>query len=158
MVDTVTPEVRSRMMAAVKSRDTKPEMALRRALHAMGFRYRVHAKVDRARPDIVLPKYRAAVFVHGCFWHAHDHCRLARLPKSNVGFWTEKLDRNAARDARNMADLAQAGWRTAVVWECAVRDGDISMIAEELAAWLRGGDAVDLEVRGGRFDNGGVPV
>ena len=147
MADTVTAEVRSRMMAAVRSRDTKPELALRRALHAAGFRFRVHSRIGKARPDIKLTRYRAAVFVHGCFWHGHDPCRLARRPKSNTGFWNGKIEGNMARDARNLAELRAAGWRVAVVWECAIRGRDIGEVAARLAAWVAGGEG-DLEISG----------
>lgn len=146
MVDTVTPEVRSRMMAAVKSRDTAPEMALRKTLHAKGFRYRVHSRIGKSRPDMSLSKFRAAVFVHGCFWHGHAACRLSRTPKSNVGFWTEKIERNSARDTRNLMELEAAGWRVAVVWECAVRDLGIEAVADMVADWLPGNGG-GLEIR-----------
>lgn len=145
MTDTVTPDVRSRMMAAVKSRDTGPELAVRKSLHAMGFRYRVHKRIGKARPDMVFARYRAAVFIHGCFWHGHGDCRLARMPTSNVGFWCEKIERNMARDIRNMAELAEAHWKTAVVWECAIRDRGAADVANEIGNWLRGGKAnIDL--------------
>jgi DNA mismatch endonuclease (patch repair protein) len=149
MVDTVAPEVRSRMMAAVKSRDTKPEIEVRKALHALGFRYRVHAKVGNARPDVVLPKHRAAVFVHGCFWHAHNGCRHARMPASNVGFWREKMGRNVARDARNLRELGDGGWRVAVVWECGVRAIRGDEVARRIADWLaNGGEFLEIGAEG----------
>lgn len=146
MVDTVTPEVRSRMMAAVKSRDTSTETSIRKALHAIGFRYRVHKRIGKSRPDFLLPKYSAAIFVHGCFWHGHAECRYARIPKSNVQFWTTKIERNVARDARNEDELAAMGWRIALVWECAIRDLGVIQVSHQIADWLRGGGE-RLEVR-----------
>ncbi|MDW9481251.1 DNA mismatch endonuclease Vsr [Sinorhizobium meliloti] len=146
MADTVTPEVRSRMMAAVRSRNTVPEMAIRKSLHASGFRYRIHKKIGKSRPDILLPKYSAAIFVHGCFWHGHVGCRYSRMPKSNVEFWTSKIERNAARDTRNEDEITQLGWRIAVVWECAVRDLGALEVCEKLADWLRqGGATLEIE-------------
>lgn len=146
MVDTVTPEVRSRMMAAVKSRDTSTETSIRKALHAIGFRYRVHKRIGKSRPDFLLPKYSAAIFVHGCFWHGHAECRYARIPKSNVEFWTTKIERNVARDARNEDELGAMGWRIALVWECAIRDLGVIQVSHQIADWLRGGGE-RLEVR-----------
>jgi DNA mismatch endonuclease (patch repair protein) len=137
MTDTVTAEVRSRMMAAVRGRDTKPEITVRKALHAMGFRFRVHARIEKARPDLALAKHKAAIFVHGCFWHAHKGCAHARLPKSNVAFWSEKLDRNTARDSRNVEELEAAGWRVAVIWECDLKARPGESISA-LAGWIRG--------------------
>lgn len=146
MVDTVTPEVRSRMMAAVKSRDTSTETSVRKALHGIGFRYRVHKRIGRSRPDILLPKYSAAIFVHGCFWHGHAGCRYARMPKSNVEFWATKIERNVARDARNEDEMVAMGWRIALVWECAIRDIGVTQVRDQVADWLRGGGE-RLEVR-----------
>nr|WP_250807285.1 very short patch repair endonuclease [Neorhizobium tomejilense] len=156
MADTVTPEVRSRMMAAVRSRDTKPEIAIRKALHAMGFRFRVHARIGKARPDLKLTRYRAVVFVHGCFWHGHDDCRLSRAPKSNVGFWSGKIEGNMARDARNLEELAQGGWRIAVIWECAVRDLGAEAVTGQLAVWLTKTGVVTFELRSHRHASGSV--
>ena len=118
MPDFLTPPERSQRMARIRSKNTVPEMALRRALHALGFRFLLDDKRLPGRPDIVLPKYRAAVFVHGCFWHRHGGCKVASTPKSNTGFWTDKFERNVARDTRVAGELGVLGWRVFVVWEC----------------------------------------
>lgn len=154
MTDTVTAEVRSRMMAAIRSRDTKPEMVVRKVLHGMGFRYRIHKKVGKVRPDMLLPKYSAAVFIHGCFWHGHA-CSHSRIPKSNIGFWSAKIQGNAARDRRNEDEMLELGWRIAVVWECAVRPASRDATLKTLAGWLRNGEQ-RLEIAGGPVDHGVV--
>lgn len=120
-MDVMTPEERSRCMAAVKSNDAKPEMLVRRYLHALGFRYGIHNKKLSGSPDLVLRKYRTVIFVNGCFWHGHEGCKLYRLPKSNVEFWQAKVDRNRERDARTTAELAAKGWRVITVWECELK-------------------------------------
>lgn len=107
-------------MSGIRSRDTKPELAVRRHLHAQGLRYRLHARELPGRPDIVLPRHRTVVFVHGCFWHRHEGCRFAYTPKSREEFWKAKLDGNAARDERDQQRLGKLGWRVEVVWECEV--------------------------------------
>lgn len=122
MVDTVAPEVRSRMMAAVTGRDTKPELVVRRTLHAAGYRFRLHQRDLPGRPDVVFPRHRLAVFVHGCFWHGHD-CRRGRKPSSNTGFWDLKLARNVERDRAAAEALAAAGWTVETVWECSLQAG-----------------------------------
>lgn len=118
MVDILTPEARSERMSRIRGRDTKPELVLRKALHAAGFRYRLHAPDMPGRPDLVFPKWGAAVFVHGCFWHQHKNCRIANVPGSNTAFWQAKFQANKRRDARAIRALRSAGWRVAVVWEC----------------------------------------
>lgn len=124
------------MMSRIGSRNTKPEMVVRKGLHDAGFRYRLHARNLPGSPDIVLPKYRSVILVHGCFWHAHKGCRNFRLPKSKTDFWREKLVRNAERDTRQLKELQDAGWRTLVVWECATRDFSTKKLVETIAAWL----------------------
>jgi DNA mismatch endonuclease (patch repair protein) len=121
-MDTVPPEVRSRIMAAIRGKNTRPELAVRRLLHAMGFRFRLHVRGMPGTPDIVLPRHGLVVFVHGCFWHRHTGCRGGRVPASNQGFWGPKLAGNVARDRANQRALRRLGWRVAVVWECRVRD------------------------------------
>lgn len=118
MTDVMTPEQRSRCMAAVKSRDTKPEMIVRRYLFARGLRYRVNNRKLPGSPDIVLRKWRTVVFVDGCFWHGHEGCRYYRLPKTNADFWRQKIAMNIARDYANGVELRLAGWQVIRVWEC----------------------------------------
>ena len=120
MVDFLTPAERSERMSRIRGRDTKPELVVRRLLHAAGFRFRLHVANLAGRPDIVLPKYHAAVFVHGCFWHRHARCAVASTPKSNRGFWEAKFIANIRRDKRNCAMLRSKGWRVFVIWECQV--------------------------------------
>lgn len=110
MADTMTPEQRSRCMAAVKGRDTKPEIIVRKYLFSRGLRFRVQVRKLPGNPDIVLPKYKTVIFVDGCFWHGHIGCQYFRLPKSNVEFWTEKIERNVARDTHNETELKALGW------------------------------------------------
>lgn len=136
-MDIVEPETRSRMMAAIKGRNTKPEMLVRRALHAAGFRYRLHDKRLPGKPDIVLPKWRAVVLIHGCFWHRHPGCRFATTPASNPEFWQRKFDDNVDRDRRNELQLSSLGWRVAVVWECQIKSGRAPTIVSMLADWLQ---------------------
>lgn len=137
MVDIVDAETRSRMMAGIKGTNTKPELALRRALHARGFRYRLHTKNVQGRPDLVLPKYRAVVFVHGCFWHRHLGCRYATNPKTRAEFWEVKFAANVARDSAVRAALLEAGWRVATIWECALRKPEqVAVAADQLSTWL----------------------
>lgn len=120
MADIVTPEVRSRMMSRIHGRNTRPEIALRRALHGRGFRYRLNARKLPGSPDIVLPKWKTVLFVHGCYWHRHTDCPKASTPSSNVEFWDGKFKKNVERDALNILDLLDAGWRVGVVWECLI--------------------------------------
>ena len=111
-------ELRSRTMRAVKSKDTKPEWIVRRMLHAAGYRYRLHVKDMPGKPDMVFPARRKAIFVHGCWWHGHDCARGARPPKTNQAYWSAKIARNVARDARHLAALRSDGWKVLTVWEC----------------------------------------
>ena len=124
MTDVHTPEQRSRNMAAIRGANTKPEVRVRSVLHAMGYRFRLHRKDLPGRPDIVLPKLRTVIFVHGCFWHSHD-CRWGSVvPKTRAEFWAEKRAGTVERDERSMAALAAAGWRVLVIWECQARHDD----------------------------------
>jgi len=123
-MDTVSPEKRSWTMAQVKGRDTGPEKVVRSLLHSMGYRFRLQRKDLPGKPDIVLPKYRTAVFVHGCYWHRHPGCKRATTPTSNTGYWDAKFSRTVARDARNQKELANLGWTVLIVWECELRNPD----------------------------------
>lgn len=120
MADTVSPEKRSDMMSGIRGKDTKPEIVVRRLLHRLGYRFRLHCKDLPGRPDIVLPKWRTVIFVNGCYWHGHKDCHLFRLPKTRTEFWAKKIEGNQARDQRNYIVLEAAGWKVLVIWECAV--------------------------------------
>lgn len=121
MADVMTPEQRHKCMAAVKGKDTKPELIVRKYLFSRGLRFRVQVKNLPGRPDIALPKYKTVIFVNGCFWHGHERCKYFHIPKSNVEFWKSKIERNIARDNRNEAELKALGWRVIRVWECDIR-------------------------------------
>ncbi|MDX7904482.1 very short patch repair endonuclease [Acinetobacter baumannii] len=136
MVDKVSSEIRSRMMASVKSRNTKPEIQIRHMLHRMGFRYRLHVNNLAGKPDIVFPKYRAVIQVNGCFWHAHG-CAKSKLPKTRVEFWQKKIEKNKERDKMNIDKLINQGWRVLVWWECNTKNSEKFKIALGKAAeWL----------------------
>ncbi|WP_081421704.1 very short patch repair endonuclease [Tardiphaga robiniae] len=137
MADIVDVSTRSRMMSAIKGRDTKPELVLRRALHALGFRFRLHRRIAASRPDLIFPKYRAAVFVHGCFWHRHTGCKYCTTPSSNLPFWSDKFSQNVQRDARNVSDLRMAGWRVGVIWECQLTAQTGDKTLDAAARWLK---------------------
>lgn len=149
MADIVTPEVRRRMMSGIRGKNTRPELTLRRGLHAMGFRFRLHDRALPGSPDMVFARRRAVLFAHGCFWHGHD-CHLFRMPATRPEFWREKIAGNRARDELAGKALAAAGWRAGVVWECAIK-GRTALPAEDVlatcAAWLLS-DAPSLELRG----------
>ena len=121
MADVMTPEQRSRCMAAIKGKDTKPEMIVRKYLFSRGLRYRVNNHKLPGSPDIVLKKYKTVVFIDGCFWHGHEGCKYYRLPKTNVDFWRHKIAMNIARDYANGVDLRLAGWKVIRVWKCAIK-------------------------------------
>jgi DNA mismatch endonuclease, patch repair protein len=139
MVDTLTPAERSERMSRIRSQNTKPELWVRRLLHAAGFRFRLHRKDLPGRPDLVLPKYRAVVFVQGCFWHAH-HCQKGRIPGTRGDFWKAKFEGNKERDARNTRALRAAGWRVFTIWECELaKPTDRERTVERLIQKLRRG-------------------
>lgn len=125
MVDIVSPEKRSSMMGRIGARDTQAEMLVRSYLHRAGLRFKANDRSLPGSPDLVLPKYRCAVFVHGCFWHRHQGCRLAAVPATRVEFWNAKFAANVARDERANASLLALGWRTLTIWECEVKDLDV---------------------------------
>ncbi|MBT3071888.1 very short patch repair endonuclease [Rhodomicrobium sp. Az07] len=138
MTDIVDQQTRSRMMSGIRGKNTKPELALRRALHARGFRFRLHSGKVHGRPDLVLSKYRAVVFVHGCFWHRHEGCCYATVPATRPEFWRAKFDANTARDSAVRTRLLEDGWRVATVWECALRKPEqVEASTESLSIWLR---------------------
>jgi DNA mismatch endonuclease (patch repair protein) len=147
MVDVVDGKTRSRMMSGIRSRNTKPEILIRSLLHRHGFRFRLHVRDLPGKPDIVLPRYHAVVFVHGCFWHGHD-CPLFKWPGTRPDFWREKIGRNRLNDDRAKETLLENGWRVGIVWECALRGTgkNIEGIAQGLADWLRS-DTPLIEVR-----------
>jgi DNA mismatch endonuclease (patch repair protein) len=136
MVDTLTPAERSELMSRVRSKDTRPEIVVRRLLHRMGYRYRLHERKLPGRPDLVFPRLRKAVFVHGCFWHQHPNpeCRMTRLPKSRLDYWRAKLERNRRRDGQQQEALLDLGWRFLVVWECETYD--LASLAAKIQTFL----------------------
>lgn len=136
---TETREYRSRVMRAVKSRDTKPEMLVRRTVHGMGYRYRLHRKDLPGKPDLVFPSRRKAILVHGCFWHGHDCPRGARMPKSNRSYWEKKISRSMQRDAKSLSEMARKGWDVLTVWECQTRDEEA--LQSQLRGFLENGSA-----------------
>jgi DNA mismatch endonuclease, patch repair protein len=139
MADILTPEQRRLNMSRIRGKNTKPELLLRHGLHARGLRYRLHHKDLPGRPDMVFPRYRAAVLVHGCFWHGHD-CPLFKLPATRREFWAAKIEGNRTRDARDLRRLAAAGWRILMVWECALKGPTrlpVDAVLAEIVAWLR---------------------
>ena len=135
-INTLSPAQRSARMATVRSKDSKPELVVRRMIHRLGYRYRLHRRDLPGTPDLVFGGRMKAVFVHGCFWHRHDDpaCKLARLPKSRLDFWLPKLERNRVRDRENEFDLREMGWQFAVVWECKLRD--MEQVRNNLVAFL----------------------
>lgn len=139
MVDIVDAATRSRMMSGIRSRNTKPEMRVRQFLHRQGFRFRLHVRELPGKPDIVLPRYRAVIFVHGCFWHGHD-CHIFKIPKTRTEFWQGKIARNRTNDEKSREKLLASGWRVGIVWECAIRNTDMEIPGKRLARWLRSED------------------
>jgi len=133
-MDQAPSDLRRRTMQAVKSRDTKPELIVRRLAHAMGYRYRLHRQDLPGKPDLVFSARRAVIFVHGCFWHGHDCRRGARIPKTNRAYWTAKISRNRERDQAHQVLLTAQGWRVLVIWECQIRDADA--LRQSLRAFL----------------------
>lgn len=135
------------MMSGIQGRDTKPEMSVRKALHRLGLRYRLHRAGLPGKPDLVFPKYGAIVFVNGCFWHQHS-CPAFKMPSTRVDFWRQKLDRNRARDAENVSRLLKEGWRVAIVWECSLKNAMKECRLEffdQLADWIKSSDSTMIE-------------
>ena len=135
MADTLSKEARSALMSRIRSKDTKPEMAVRRLVHGLGYRYVLHDHRLPGRPDLVFPAKRKVIFIHGCFWHGHA-CGRGFRPVKNAGFWATKIDGNAARDANQLKSLEAAGWMSLVVWECEVRPREMDGLAERLVHFL----------------------
>lgn len=152
MADVHDKATRSRNMAAIKGKNTKPEVLLRKALFSRGFRFRLHRSDLPGKPDITLPKYNAVIFVHGCFWHGHQGCPMFKVPSSRTEFWLDKISSNQQRDARNIQVLKQQGWRVLEVWECAIK-GKLKLDPEYLntrvAGWVKS-DSDYLTIRGTR--------
>ena len=146
MPDTLTPDQRHRNMAAIHSSSTKPELKLRRALWSLGFRYRVNEKRLPGKPDIVLPKYRTVVFIHGCFWHGHKGCKYYAVPKTNTEFWTAKVARNQERDQDVWRQLEAKGWAVVIVWECQLKKGRLEETIGRVVGEIRNnGEALHTE-------------
>ncbi len=149
MADIVSTQKRSEMMSGIRGKDTKLELTIRKRLYAKGFRYRVNYKELPGKPDIVLQKHKAAIFIHGCFWHGHD-CHLFKWPSSRPEFWKTKISRNIEKDAEVMAELRKSGWRVLVIWECAIRGKGrrpIDEIIKRTSEWILKGTG-ESEIRG----------
>ena len=136
MADKFSKETRSRVMSRIRSKDTKPEIIVRSFLFSKGLRFRKNDKRYPGSPDIVLPKYKTVVFVHGCFWHLHEGCKYAVMPKSNVDYWKKKLYGNKERDERNKIELEQLGWKVITVWECHLKNNKLEKTLNELYAQI----------------------
>jgi len=136
MADVHEPEVRSYNMSKIRNKDTKPEIIVRKYLHSLGFRYRLHDKSLPGKPDIVLKKYNIVIFIHGCFWHGHENCRYFSLPSSNEEYWIPKIENNKAKDIKQLRECSDLGWRTIVVWECQLkkdkRHNTLSALANQI--------------------------
>ena len=152
-MDIVNKPTRSRMMAGIRGKDTKPELALRKGLHALGFRYRLHSSRVIGKPDLIFPRYNAVVFVHGCFWHRHEGCQYATTPATRPDFWQAKFDSNLARDLKVREQLLNDGWRVAIVWECALKlTIDVETSVSKVKMWLKSSsESKSLEI--GRPNN-----
>ncbi|SDP77342.1 T/G mismatch-specific endonuclease [Phyllobacterium sp. YR620] len=139
-MDIVDKPTRSRMMSGIRGTNTAPERALRRTLHGLGLRFRLHGKLLPGKPDIVSRRYRALIYVHGCFWHRHTGCRFATTPKTREEFWRTKFEGNVRRDAKVRDEALRLGWRVATVWECSLRKpGQIEISASAVMEWLKSG-------------------
>lgn len=138
MTDTLTPEARSALMSRIRGKDTVPELYVRRLVHAMGYRYRLHRRDLPGTPDLVFAGRRKVIFMHGCFWHLHDdpNCKLARMPSSNQDYWKPKLERNRARDRENQRKLEALGWQVLVIWECQTRQKDPEPLRRQVSVFL----------------------
>jgi len=142
LTDTLTQSERSERMSRIRSKDSIPEMRLRRLIHGMGYRYRLHVKTLPGTPDLVFPARKAVIFMHGCFWHWHQDCKVARLPKSKVDFWRGKFEANKRRDEENVKQLEVLGWRVLMLWECQVMDKDMNKVATLVKQFLDGNTGI----------------
>jgi DNA mismatch endonuclease (patch repair protein) len=146
MSDIVSPALRSKMMRGIKGKNTRPEVTLRKQLFSLGFRFRLHNNKLPGHPDISLPRYHVAIFVHGCFWHRHQGCKLTTIPSNNADFWKSKFQANIDRDQRTQASLNALGWRVGVVWECAMRKRELPAAQlDQLANWIRSDEPDHVE-------------
>ncbi|HMM37281.1 MAG TPA: very short patch repair endonuclease [Desulfovibrio sp.] len=139
MTDTLTPHERSERMSQIRGKDSSSEMRLRRLIHSMGFRYRLHVKTLPGTPDLVFSAKRAVIFMHGCFWHRHQNCRLSRMPKSRVHYWHEKFEANRRRDNANISRLNELGWRVLVIWECQIKAKNLNEVSNLVKRFLGDG-------------------
>jgi DNA mismatch endonuclease (patch repair protein) len=140
MADIVPPSVRSRMMSGIKGKNSQPEMLVRRMLFAAGYRFRLHRRDLPGTPDIVMPSKKIAIFVHGCFWHAHKGCKYAKVPATRPDFWAAKLQANVERDQKAIETLTTMGWRVLCVWECSTRHQDtVESLGKKVVDWINGG-------------------
>lgn len=151
MADIVDSATRSRMMSGIRGKNTKMELLICKRLFALGFRYRLHSSKLPGKPDIVLPRYRAVIFLNGCFWHAHD-CHLFRFPETKQDFWRKKLAKNKEKDAEVRLNIRELGWRVLTIWECAVRGKQnmlkIDKLVADIANWLYDENAPSLDMKG----------
>lgn len=136
MADVHSKKVRSYNMSRIRSTDTKPEMLVRKFLHANGFRYKLHDKTLPGKPDIVLPKYNTIIFIHGCFWHGHKNCRYFKIPRTRTQWWTDKINRNKANDEKAVKALKRDGWKVIVIWECKLKHAKIEKALSSLLSKL----------------------
>lgn len=139
MTDTLTRQERSERMSRIQGKGSASEMRLRRLIHGMGYRYRLHVRTLPGTPDLVFPSRKAVIFMHGCFWHRHQGCHLARMPKSRVAFWTEKLEANKRRDEVNTRRLKELGWRVLVIWECQMKEKNLNEVSNVVRQFLADG-------------------
>lgn len=139
MTDTLTRQERSERMSRIRGKNSVSEMRLRRLIHGMGYRYRLHVRTLPGTPDLVFPARKAVIFMHGCFWHRHQDCRLARMPKSRIAYWREKLEANKLRDEENMRRLNEMGWSVMIAWECQMKEKDLNEVSNMVRRFLADG-------------------
>jgi DNA mismatch endonuclease (patch repair protein) len=148
MVDIVDKATRSQMMSGIRSSNTKPEILTRKALHGLGYRFRLDSKIGKITPDIVLRKWKIAIFVHGCYWHQHNGCKFAYSDRTYSDKWIKKFNVNHKRDQRVLKELKEQSWRVAVIWECATRDSNVFVeVINDLHNWIQSQDNQDFETR-----------